>query len=182
MPEKGLKILITGLPGCGKTTLVESLIQEWKDRGKIAGFITREIRERGQRRGFELISPDGPRSVLSHIDLKTFPRVGKYGVDIENFEKFLSAIPFTDPAIDLVVIDEIGKMECLSDKFRKIILELIENPRPLLATIAFYGTSFIEKIKSRPDVEIIKISAENIIAVKNELSLRLGEFLKKKQI
>lgn len=176
--EKGWKILITGLPGCGKTTLLENLVQEWKHRIKIAGFITKEIREKGQRRGFELISVDGKSSILSHVDFKNSPSIGRYGVDIENFEKFLSTIPFADPDTELIVVDEIGKMECLSEKFQKTILYLLQSPKPLLATIALYGTAFIEKIKRQPEIEILKISPENRTAIKLELNARLAEIKK----
>jgi nucleoside-triphosphatase THEP1 len=43
-------ILVTGRPGSGKTTLIESVVREFAmDAG---GFTTGEIREAGVRRGF----------------------------------------------------------------------------------------------------------------------------------
>ena len=58
------------------------------------GFYTAEIREKGARKGFKLESFDGMESILSHTNIATSQRVGKYGVDVERFEYFLDAIPF----------------------------------------------------------------------------------------
>ncbi|MGB9893515.1 MAG: NTPase [Candidatus Saccharicenans sp.] len=173
MIDSGQKILITGLPGSGKTTLIENLIQELRETTVMAGFITKEIREQGQRLGFELITIDGNRAVLSHIQLKTPFRVGKYQVDLTTFEHLLDNIPFSHPATQLVILDEIGKMECLSEKFRKLVVELMDSQVNLLATIAYYGTPFIESLKSRPGVELIRISTENRDRLKSELTSRL---------
>ncbi len=43
-------LLITGLPGIGKTTLIKKLSEELKVLHP-AGFYTEEIREEGQRKG-----------------------------------------------------------------------------------------------------------------------------------
>lgn len=179
MERRNFKILITGPPGCGKTTLVEAIIKEWKDRIRLAGFITREIREKGQRLGFELIGLNGKRSLLSHVNHKSQYRVGKYGVDVTGFENFLSSISLDSQEHELIIIDEIGKMECLSEKFRKMVLELLNGSKPLLATIAFSGTPFIEGVKSCPGKEIITLTPANREQVKENLNTRLkASFLK----
>jgi nucleoside-triphosphatase len=159
--ESSKKILITGLPGSGKTTLVEKVIKEFNGKLPVAGFITKEIRENGQRCGFELLSLDGRRALLSHVSIKSPYRVGKYGVDLEGFESFLEKIPFFDTKIKLAVVDEIGKMECLSEKFRKLISELINRKTFFLATIGLHQTPFMEKIKARQDGELITITPGN---------------------
>lgn len=182
MEKKDFKILITGPPGCGKTTLVEAIVREWKDQIRLAGFITREIREKGQRLGFELIGLNGKRSLLSHVNHKSQYRVGKYGVDVPGFERFLSSVSLSSPENDLIIIDEIGKMECLSEKFRKLIFDLINGSTPLLATIALSGTPFIEGIKSSPGKEIINLSPANRDRIKENLNTRLKAFFLKNQL
>jgi nucleoside-triphosphatase len=57
-----VNLLITGRPGCGKTTLVKRLCG--KIASKAAGFYTEEIRRGAHRRGFmgnkpELHLPEG---------------------------------------------------------------------------------------------------------------------------
>jgi nucleoside-triphosphatase len=153
-------ILVTGPPGCGKTTLVRKIVQ---DLGGLpmAGFYTEEIREGRERTGFALVSLDGRRGVLSHVKIRGPHRVGKYGVDIPGFESFLQGLDAGNPNLRLIVIDEIGKMECFSDQFRKLVSERLDSPVPFLATIALRGTPPIEKIKVRPDARAIAMNQEN---------------------
>jgi nucleoside-triphosphatase len=87
--------------------------------------------------------------------------VGRYGVDIAGFESFLQDLEMPTPAPRLIVIDEIGKMECLSGRFRKLVGMCLDSPIPFLSTIALRGTLPIEGIKSRPDVKVITMSHEN---------------------
>jgi len=127
----------------------------------MTGFYTEEIREGRDRAGFALVGLDGRRGVLSHVKVRGPQRVGRYGVDIGGFESFLQDLEMTNPAHRLMVIDEIGKMECISDMFRKIVRESLDSPVPLLATIAMRGTPQIEKIKLRPDVMAITMSHDD---------------------
>jgi nucleoside-triphosphatase len=149
-------LLITGLPGVGKTTLIKKLSEELKHLHP-AGFYTEEIREAGQRKGFELISLDGKRGLLSHIHIKSPHRVGKYKVDIEAFENLLDEIPFFSPSTHLIVIDEIGKMECLSDPFKNLLKKILDSEKLVIATIPLKSGGFIEKIKKRPDVKLFEL-------------------------
>lgn len=157
---KNLKILITGLPGTGKTTLVIKLAQEFRSLCPV-GFYTEEIRRGGVREGFSLRSFDGKKGLLAHARLRTAHRVGKYGVDVPGFEKFLSAIPFDSPESGLIIIDEIGKMECLSSKFRALLNQILASPKRVIATIALHGPSLIASIKARPDVKVLEITKKN---------------------
>jgi len=160
MASRKKNILITGLPGIGKTTLIQELAEELKDSHPV-GFYTSEIRERGTRKGFELVSLDGRRGVLSHVDMKSRQRVGRYGVDVRGFEVFLATLSFLDPSTGLIIIDEIGKMECFSDKFRKLLKELLDSEKGVIATIAITGGEFISEIKARDDVRLFEITQRN---------------------
>jgi len=153
-------ILITGLPGVGKTTLIKKLSEELRFL-QPAGFYTSEIREEGIRKGFELISLQGGRGVLSHIDINSPYRVGRYKVDIKSFEDFLDGISFFDDSTGLVVIDEIGKMECLSDKFKRVLEKILDSKKGVIATIALKGGGLISEIKKRQDVKLFEITRSN---------------------
>jgi nucleoside-triphosphatase len=114
-----------------------------------AGFFTSEIREANTRKGFGLRSLNGKDGLLAHMDITTPYRVGKYKVDVKGFEAFLGAIPLLGPSVRLIIIDEIGKMECFSDLFRHLVRQVLDSDKVVLATIALKGEGFIEKIKKK---------------------------------
>jgi nucleoside-triphosphatase len=153
-------ILITGLPGVGKTTLIKALSEELKHLCPV-GFYTEEIREEGVRKGFELISLDGRRGLLSRTDIQSPHRVGKYKVDVKGFEVLLGSIPLLNPSTRLIVIDEIGKMECYSQEFKKILKKILNSEKWVIATIALKGNKLITEIKRRPDVKLFEITKSN---------------------
>jgi nucleoside-triphosphatase len=154
-------ILITGLPGSGKTTLIQKLADELRAYGPV-GFYTEEIRSHGTRAGFKLTSLDRKRTgMLSHVDIKGSHRVGKYGVDLGGFELFLGMLPLLDPSSRLVIMDEIGKMECLSAQFRDLVVSLLNAPAPVIATIALKAGGFIDEVKHRGDVHLYEITERN---------------------
>ena len=62
----------------------------------------------------------------------------------------------------IAVIDEIGKMECLSQGFNRALVQLMDCENvTLIATVAQRGTAFIESVKSRNDVSIVVIDKDN---------------------
>ena len=153
-------ILITGLPGTGKTTLFMKLVDQLRPMNP-AGFYTDEIRQHGVRKGFRLTDLHGETMILSHTDIESRYRVGKYGVDIAGFNAYLDRCCLLNNNSGLVMIDEIGKMECLSDKFKEIVGYLLETPTIFIATIALKGRGFIADIKIRDDVKIYEITYKN---------------------
>jgi nucleoside-triphosphatase len=169
-------ILITGLPGIGKTTAVIRLAEELKDLGP-AGFYTAEIRESGVRQGFELVGLDGRRGLLSHVDIKSTYRVGRYGVALGSFEIFLDSLALADPKTQVVIIDEIGKMECLSPKFKAVVRDVLDSEKPVIATIALKGMGFIAEVKNRVDIKLVEMTAGNRDALPAEIAGYVREIL-----
>ena len=154
-------ILITGLPGSGKTTLIRKLAEKLREYDP-AGFYTEEIRSHGTRKGFKLTSLDGKMTgTLAHVDIKGPHRVGKYGVDLHGFEQFLGTLRLPDSFSRLAIIDEIGKMECLSPKFRDLVVSLLDAHAPVIATIALKAGGFIDEVKHRRDVTLFEITEKN---------------------
>lgn len=164
-------LLVTGPPRCGKSTLVESVIRRLNR--PLTGFFTGEIRERGHRTGFKIVTMDGREGVLAHEKVASHIRVGKYGVSLTDLDTI--AVPAMVPshADELLVIDEIGKMECCSSLFRETLLAALDSPNRVLATIALKGDRFIEQVKHRHDVELITVSERNRDQLVEELCSRL---------
>jgi len=159
--EKGPRnLLITGEPGIGKSTLAMKLAEELKALNPV-GFYTSEVRVGGTRKGFQLISLDGRRGTLAHVDCRSHLAVGKYRVNVRAFEKFLDDIDLTGSDGRIVIIDEIGKMECLSRYFRMVVEELLDQERIVIATVAQNGAGMIETVKQRADVVLFEMMRRN---------------------
>ena len=139
--------LLTGQPGTGKTSLIKQAIAGIK--GRVCGFYTEEIRSQGTRQGFRLVTLDGQTATLAHINFKSPYRVSKYGVDIESLEKVGVSV-LTQQECDLVVVDEIGKMELFSPRFREIVLSIISSGKRLLGTIMLQSNPYADAIKRQP--------------------------------
>jgi nucleoside-triphosphatase len=165
-------LLITGLPGVGKTTLIKKLFEALKSFDPV-GFYTEEIREGVERKGFELISLNGRRGLLSHKNIRSPYRVGQYKVNIKGFEDLLDSISFFDPLTHLIIIDEIGKMECLSESFKKLLEEILNSDKRLIATIALKGSGLIAEVKKRKDVQLFEITKGNRDSLFSEILTEL---------
>jgi nucleoside-triphosphatase len=161
-------LLITGAPGLGKTTIIKKISNNLKQLN-LVGFYTQEIRENKVRRGFELVALDGRKSILSDVDIKTPYRVGRYGVDLKGFDEFLEKIDFLEASADIVLIDEIGKMECCSEKFKSLIREILNSEKWFVGTVALYGKGLIEEVKKRKDVRLIEVTLNNRDSLPSEL-------------
>jgi len=102
------------------------------------------------------------------------PRVGRYGVDLRAMAEL--AVPELQQAkasADLVVIDEIGKMELFSDAFRRVLVETLDSERPVLATVMKRSHPFVDRLKHRPDVELLEVTESNRDALVTELLTKL---------
>jgi len=174
MPAQCVKILLTGMPGCGKTTAITKIVAAL-GRENVSGFYTREIREGRSRRGFRWERLDGAAGTLAHIEIRSQFRVGKYGVDIAGFENHV--VPVLDAGrndVKLFVLDEIGKMECFSKKFVSAVRGLFQSEKSVLATVAQKGTGLISEVKQYPGTELITLTRHNRDAIVAELIQRIS--------
>ena len=153
-------ILLIGKPGVGKTSVIKKIIPLLGTSA--GGFFTEEIRVMDRRMGFRIVTLDGEESVMAHVDCNSNYKVGKYRVDLDSFEKV--AIPALEKAVkdkSIIVIDEIGKMEVFSTKFRKLVRNILDGEKPLLGVIKENGDAFTEEIKNRGDVSLLMVNYEN---------------------
>jgi nucleoside-triphosphatase THEP1 len=152
-------ILVTGPPRCGKSTLIERVVG--RIQRPMTGFFTREIREGSSRVGFSISTLDGKRGVLAHQDTKSRFRVGKYGVNLDHIDQI--AVPSMLPARadEIVVIDEIGKMECFSPLFRQTLVNVLDSENPVIGSIAAKADQFIQGIREREDVLLVHVTEKN---------------------
>lgn len=138
----------------------------------ISGFVTEEMRRGGRRVGFRLEAFAGGEALLAHVDLPGPPRVGRYGVDLEAFERI--ALPALEPPdAGVVIVDELGKMELASAGFREAVVDLFDGGVSLVATVHSHSHPFTDGLKLRRGVEVVRLTRRN----RDELPDRLAERL-----
>lgn len=155
------KILLTGRPGVGKTTIIVRLASLLRESA--AGFYTTELREKGQRVGFKVVTLGGHEEILAHVNLSSPYRVGRYRVNVKSLGPAFAEIEnvLEQHETRYLLIDEIGKMELLVPGFKRLIMRVFESPFPLVATVPVKPLAFTDALKKRPDVIQLQATASN---------------------
>jgi nucleoside-triphosphatase THEP1 len=174
------KILITGPPRCGKSTLIVKLIDYFSDLNyTIHGFLTPEVRKEGNRIGFDFEDINSKeRGKLARIgNYNTKYKLGRYCIYIEEFENLISKLEdILFHKGELLVIDEIGKMELFSKKFLDLITKFFSSDIKIIATI---GQKMQHPLKDSllkiPEVVIFTLRRHNHQEIFNKIIDIIGE-------
>ncbi len=164
-----VNLLITGLPGVGKSSLINKIIEEARSRKlKVGGILTPEVRSeaRGKnvRMGFLIINLlTQEQDFLAKVGVDSRYRVSKYGVIKENIENIgVKGLIQAVKEADLIIIDEIGKMELLVSEFVVAVREAFNSSKPVLGTIGkTVQHPFINEVNKREDVQILDLTRSN---------------------
>jgi nucleoside-triphosphatase len=161
-------LLLTGQPGTGKTALIKEALARTRVKG--GGFYTEEIRTGGIRQGFRIVTLGGQEAILAHVNISSPYQVSKYRVDTDALDRLgVSALRQALKESDLIVIDEIGKMELLSPLFREAVTQAIDSGKRVLGTIMLNPHPFADEIKRHPEVEVLLVTRDNRPQVMNEV-------------
>lgn len=151
-------IFLTGAPSSGKTTVIKKVIENLHLPAN--GFYTEEERVEGKRVGFLMKTLDGRKAYLAHQDIRSDFHIRRYGVSIGNIETI--AVPSIHPVHrNVIILDEIGRMECFSEVFRRAAVDALDSPNIVIGTITLGGDDFIAGIKNRKDLELHEVTLEN---------------------
>jgi len=155
-------LLLTGSPGVGKTTVLRRLAERLGDR-RVDGFLTEEIRSTaGRRLGFRAVTFEGEGWTISHVELAGSARVGRYGVDLHAVDRLGEVLERAlRDRVEFCLVDEIGKMECLSERFVRSMKRLLDSGIPTIATVSARGAGLIAEVKQRPDSELWHVTVAN---------------------
>ena len=176
------KIGITGMPGVGKTQTLVKIIEFLEENGyTVEGMVTNPIIEKKKRVGFYVEDwQTKEKEVFARIDIDSKDKVGKYGVDIDALEKVgIPAIEkaITDEDINIIIIDEIGKMEMLSERFCEIVIEALDSDKPIMVTLHKKSrTPLLQDVRRRDDIRILEVTPVN----RNLLPYKLEKIMKEK--
>jgi nucleoside-triphosphatase len=152
--------LLSGQPGCGKTTIIRELLS--KADMSAGGFYTEEIRVQGVRRGFRIATIDGATATLAHVDISSPYRVGKYGVDLGSLDEVgVPALREATKCREIVVVDEIGKMELFSALFREAVVEALGSGKKVVGTVMLSSHPWADELKRRDEVQVVLVTREN---------------------
>ena len=179
-----MKILVTGRPGIGKTTLVRRVIELCRKEGiKVGGMISYEVRERGRRVGFKILDiMNNKEGILAWVGLPGTKRVGKYTVNLKDIKNIgVKALEKAIEQADVIVIDEIGPMELYSNEFKDAVEKAFKSNKVVLATIHIKADRdpFGRRIKSFPDVVLYTVTLGNRDKLPFEIFNKIKEHLGK---
>lgn len=180
------KIGITGLPNVGKTATLLKIVEKLElDGFKVGGMITQSVIENGKRVGFRMKDWRTKAEVLfAHRAFDTKFKVemddGVYCVDVAKLESVgLPAVTGAtkDPETDVIIIDEVGKMEMHSDAFCTAVKDALDSDKPVIMTLHKKSRNpLLQDIRRRDDVRILEVTPVN----KNLLPYKIEKLLQEK--
>ena len=160
-----LKVGISGLPGAGKTYALLKVIEMLEADGKtVGGMITEPIVSRGRREGFYVMDwATKEKRVLASKDIESKAMVGRFGVDIVALEEIgVAALRNATANCDVIVIDEIGKMEVESPSFIQAVKDALDADKPLILTLHKKSRNpLLQDIRRRDDVRMLEVTQVN---------------------
>ncbi len=175
------KIGVTGLPGVGKTEVLIKVMERLGNEYIFGGMITKSIIEKNERVGFKILNwRTGEERLFAHVNMDSVYRVGKYRVDLKALEEIgIPAIEdaMNDENVDVIVIDEVGKMELESRKFKDIVKDALDSDKPVLLTLHKKSRdALLQSIRNMNNVRILEITRinKNLLPYKIEKILREG--------
>ncbi len=159
------KIGITGLPNTGKTQLLMKIIDMLEAEEMIVGgMITEAIIFRNKKVGFYVIDwLTKKKRKFAHENIDSKIHVENYGVDMRALDAVgVKAIKAAIAEADVIIIDEVGKMEVESPGFVKVVNDALDCDKPLLLTLHKKSRNpLLQDIRRRDDLRILEVTPVN---------------------
>ncbi|HKS59221.1 MAG TPA: NTPase [Thermoplasmata archaeon] len=176
-PAATVKIGITGLPGSGKTQTLLRIIQLLEQEGlRVGGMVTEPIVEHQRRSGFQITNwLTKEKAVFAHEGLKSRIHSGRYGVDLSALEGLgIQALTEARQNADVIVIDEVGKMEVESEAFTHSVVETLDANKSIVMTLHKKSRNpLLQDIRRRDELRLLEVTPVN----KNLLAFKIVKLL-----
>ncbi len=177
-----VKIGLSGLPGVGKTTTLIRTIEMLEEEGfVVGGMITEEVKEGNRRVGFYVLDWMTKRKeIFAHKDFESRYRVGKYGVNIKILDEIgVNALKTAAEKADVIVIDEIGKMEVESKNFVMTVRDILDMDKHMILTLHKKSRNpLLQEIRRRDDIRMLEVTPIN----RNLLPFKIVKLIKGEQL
>ena len=162
-------IFLTGEIGIGKSTIITRVLEEADYN--LGGYRTRR-RVDGDIQEFS-------REALADGRLYNFARTNrKKRLREVNEEVFTELMPvFLREDMkdkELIILDELGFMENDLEAFTSTIFEILDSPLMVLGVLRDYDCEFLNKVRARGDVEVLRVTLDNRDLLPSRISSRLN--------
>ena len=162
---KNLKIGISGVIGIGKTETLKRIIDMLEEEEiSIGGMITEPILEDNRQMGFQVMDWETKeKAVFAHLNLDTSLKIRGYGVDLDALNEVgVKAVENAARKNDVILVDEIGKIEVESDKFNNVVKNVMNINKPMILTFNKKSRNpLLQDIRRRDDVRILELTEVN---------------------
>jgi len=168
-----LKVVITGEPGIGKTTVVRRVVERLGHDAE--GFWTQEVRDKRSRKriGFKVVTTEGNEALFASKKFTSKNLVGSYGVNVKRFEEV--ALPVLEKALrsegSVAVVDEVGRMELFSKRFRELVEILMgRRDKDAIFTIPVRDVHpLVARLRRLEGAVLIEVDLENRDALAEDI-------------
>ncbi len=176
------KIGITGMPNVGKTETLIKIVKSLEKHGYIVqGMVTEPVIKNKEQVGFCAINwKTKEKAIFAHKEYDFKDKVDEFGVDVKALDRV--GIPpieqaINDDEIDIIIIDEIGKMEMLSERFCEIVIEALDSDKPIMVTLHKKSrTPLLQDVRRRDDMRILEVTPVN----RNLLPYKIEKIMEEK--
>lgn len=149
---------------------------------KAGGFYTRELRRAGRRTGFEIVTLTDQRDMLAtklrEIAFTRAAPFGQYRVNLAAIDNLaVPAVRQAQRQKQIVVLDEIGPMEILSEVFCQAVLEILTSPVLVIGTIVQRSQPFADRVKGHGRVTVKEVTPDNRDRLPESICTELAMFL-----
>jgi len=167
---------LTGMPKSGKTSVLWQLVKELRKSGlKVGGFVSPDEKHHGSRTAFHVVDvTTRKKAVLADVN-GDGPKVSKYHVNIKSFEDVAIPAMKKYKQHDVIVVDEIGRMELKSKKFSRALDDVLDSDTPIIASLS---RDYVKKFEALG--EVLRINNQNHEAIHLRLLKETKATIKKK--